>query len=140
MYKNENLEAEFSDLTSLILGCCFEVINELGIGYLEIVYKNSLCLALQQKGLKVESEKPFEVRFRGQRVGFYQADIIVNDVVLVELKSCKTLLLEHNAQVINYLSATDLPVGLLVNFAKRNLEYRRLYNAGSRMLNSTLRY
>lgn len=129
MLLNEQIDIEYGGLTSQVLGCCFEVMNELGSGYLEAVYKNSLFLALKDKGLSVEVEKQFEIKFRNRRVGFYQSDIIVNGLVLVELKSCKTLLLEHKAQVINYLTGIGLPIGILVNFANRNLEYKRLYNS-----------
>jgi GxxExxY protein len=117
-----------SQLTSVILGCCFEVMNELGIGFLEAVYKNALAFALQEKGLFVETEKLFEVYFKGQIVGIYKADIVVENLVVVELKCCKILLPEHQAQVINYLSASKLPVALLVNFKDKQLDYKRLHH------------
>jgi GxxExxY protein len=117
-----------SELTSIILKCCFEVINELGAGFLESVYKNALFLALQQKGILIEVEKPFEVYFREQRVGFYKADLIAHGTVIIELKCCKCLLPEHQAQVINYLKAANIPVGLLVNFGHRDLEFKRLHH------------
>jgi len=121
-------EFPHSELTSLILKCCFEVVNELGAGFLESVYKNALFLALQQKEILIEVEKPFEVYFRGQKIGFYKADLIAQGTVIIELKCCKCLLPEHQAQVINYLKAANVPVGLLVNFGHRNLEYKRLHH------------
>jgi GxxExxY protein len=101
--------------------------NELGVGFLESVYKNVL-VALREKGLHTDTEKPFEVYFRRQKIGFYKADIVIEKLVIVELKCCKSLLPEHQAQVINYLAASGLPVGLLVNFNKRQLEYKRLFH------------
>jgi GxxExxY protein len=117
-----------SELTSSILKCCFEVINELGVGFLESVYKNALFLALKQKAILIEAEKPLEVYFRDQKIGFYKADLVAQGAVIIELKCCKSLLPEHKAQVINYLKAANIPVGLLVNFGHRNLEYKRLHH------------
>lgn len=116
-----------SHLTEIILGCCFDVMNELGVGFLESVYKNALVVALEQKGLSVRSEVHYEVVFRGKKIGHYIADILVCNEVIVELKCCKNLLAEHKAQVINYLKAARLSVGLLVNFGRHQLEYTRLH-------------
>jgi GxxExxY protein len=115
-------------LTSTVLGCCFEVMNELGTGFLEAVYKNALLIALREKGLYVETEKSYEVYFRGKKIGFYRADIIVENLILIELKCCKRLLGEHQAQIINYLVASNLPVGLLVNFNNKQLDWKRLHH------------
>lgn len=114
-------------LTGKILKCCFEVMRELGCGFLESVYKNALVLALKHSGLTVQVEKSFEINFRQQKVGLYFADLVVDQKVIVELKCCKSLLPEHQAQTINYLSAAGLSVGLIVNFGHRNLEYKRVY-------------
>ena len=116
------------EITSLILKCCFEVMNELGAGFLESVYKNALFFALKQKAILVEVEKPFEVYFREHKIGLYKADLIAQEEVIIELKCCKSLLPEYQAQVINYLKAANIPVGLLVNFGHRNLEYKRLHH------------
>lgn len=125
---NSGLQLPHSQFSSTILGSCFEVMNELGVGFLESVYKNALFFALREKGLLVETEKSFEVYFKSQKVGLYKADIVVEGLVVVELKCCKSLLPEHQAQVINYLVASNLPVGLLVNFNNKQLDYKRLYN------------
>jgi len=117
----------YAPLTGRILDCCFEVMNELGAGFLESVYKNALLLALRQSGLSVEVERFFEVYFRQQKVGRYIADLVIEKTVVVELKCCKCLLPEHQAQTINFLAAAKLPVGLLVNFGHRDLEYKRVY-------------
>lgn len=117
-----------SDLTEIILGTCFDVMNELGTGFLESVYKNALFIAIKEKGLEIEAEKSFEVKFRGRKVGLYIADLIVERSVIVELKCCDSLLGEHQAQLINYLKASGILVGLLVNFGKRKIEYKRLHH------------
>ena len=121
-----NTTLQHWSLTETILGCCFDVMNELGVGFLEAVYKNALIVALQQKGIYVQKEVLFEIIFRGAKIGHYIADMVVGGVI-IELKCCKCLLPEHNAQVINYLKAAKLSVGLLVNFGKYRLEFRRLY-------------
>ncbi len=107
--------------------CCFEVINELGAGFLESVYEKALVIALSQKGLSVRSQIPLKVRFRGAIVGDFFADLIVEETVLIELKAVARILPEHKAQVINYLNATGIEVGLLVNFGSPRLEYFRLH-------------
>lgn len=117
-----------SDISEKIIGCCFEVMKELGSGFLENVYKNALFLAMKQKGLSVLAEQAFEVSFRGHKIGKYIADLIVENLIIVELKCCKVLLPEHQAQLINYLKASEKPVGLLVNFGSPKLEYKRLHH------------
>lgn len=114
------------ELTKQILECCFEVINELGAGFLESVYEKSLIIALQSKGLKVQSQVPLAVTFRGEPVGNFQADLLVEEKVIVEIKAVKALAPEHQAQVINYLKASGIEVGLLVSFGRRHLDYKRL--------------
>jgi GxxExxY protein len=116
----------YSELTSDILGCCFEVMKELGPGFLERVYKNALLIAMRQKGLQVDVEHPYEVVFRGKVIGRYSADLVVSQTVIVELKCCDSLIREHQAQVFNYLTVSRLPIGLLVNFRRRKLEWKRL--------------
>jgi GxxExxY protein len=116
------------DLTEVILGACFEVSNELGVGFLESVYEKALLIALRQKGLAVVSQAAIAVNFRGESVGHFFADLLVCEEIIVELKSVKVLAPEHLAQVINYLRATGLETALLVNFGNRKVEYRRLHN------------
>ena len=117
-----------TELTESIIKSCFEVMKELGSGFLENVYKNALFIAINQKGLSISAEESFEIVFRNYTVGKYIADLIVENSILVELKCCKVLLPEHQAQVINYLKASKLPVGLLVNFGNQKLEYKRLHH------------
>ena len=114
-------------LTKKILKACFEVINELGAGFLESVYEKALLVVLKEMGLKVQSQVPLNVKFRGISVGDFFADIIVEDCVILELKAVKQLAPEHMAQLINYLKATGVDVGLLINFGNPKLEYKRFY-------------
>ena len=115
------------ELTAKIIQACFEVSNELGAGFLESVYEKALVVALAQKGLKVVAQVPMKVKFRGVIVGDYSADLIVEDQVLIELKAVSRILPEHKAQVINYLTATGIVIGLLVNFGTPRIEYYRLH-------------
>jgi GxxExxY protein len=115
-----------ADLSRNVLGCCFEVVKELGCGFLERVYKNALLIAMKQKGLSVVTEQTYEVIFRQHKIGKYIADLVVENLIIVELKCCKVLLPEHQSQLISYLKASTLPIGLLVNFGHQRLEYRRL--------------
>ena len=117
---------EHGEITEKVIGCCFEVINELGPGFLESVYQKSLLIALREAGLRAEEQAPLRVSFRGQCVGDFYADIVVEGTVIVELKAVTKLAPEHKAQLINYLNATGSPVGLLVNFGSADLEWRRL--------------
>ncbi len=116
----------YEELTAVILQACFEVSSELGSGFLESVYQNAALIALRQKGLKVRPQVPLSVRFRGETVGNFFADIFVEDKVIVEIKAVSGLTPEHMAQVINYLKATGIEVALLVNFGRPKLEYKRL--------------
>ncbi len=116
------------DLTGKVLGACFEVSNELGSGFLESVYEKALLVALTDVGLQADSQVPLKVVYRNTVVGDFYADIVVEGTVLLELKAVKALAPEHIAQVLNYLKATGIEVGLLVNFGSPKLEYRRLGN------------
>ena len=115
------------ELTAKIPEACFEVANELGHGFLKSVYRRALVVALRQKGLSVETEVSSQVMFRGQSVGDFCADLIVERQVLVELKAVRAMAPEHQAQVINYLKATGIEVGLLVNFGTPKIEFKRLH-------------
>ena len=116
------------ELTKKVIGACFEVSNELGIGFLESVYEKALLVALSDKGLIAERQVPLKVPFREVIVGEFFADIVVEDRLVVELKAVKCLLPEHVAQVLNYLRAGGKETGLLVNFGQTKLEYRRFDN------------
>lgn len=124
--KKERLNMIYEDITEKIIGSAFEVINELGSGFLESVYENAMVLTLKQKGLNVKAQYPIRVNFRNECVGEFFADILVEDKIIIELKAVKSLAPEHQAQVINYLKATGIEVGLLINFGSSKLEYKRL--------------
>jgi GxxExxY protein len=114
-----------STLTELIIGTFFEVYNELGHGFLESVYENSLAIALREKGLEVYQQVAVPVHFRGNLVGDFVADMIVGRTVLLELKSARSIDPAHIAQLLNYLKATEIEVGLLLNFGHKP-EFKRL--------------
>lgn len=115
----------YSELTHEIIEACFEVSNELGVGFLESVYQNALLLVLRQKG--IAAQVPLVVRFRGQIGGQFVADMVVEGKVLLELKAVRALTNEHKAQTVNYLQATGIDVGLLINFGTPRVEHHRLY-------------
>ena len=115
----------YMELTHAVIKCAFDVINELGSGFLESVYEKAMVIALAEAGIFVEAQKPVTVQFRGKAIGNYYADLLIERKVLVELKAVKSLNPEHHAQVINYLKATDIEIGLLINFGNPKLEFRR---------------
>ena len=105
-----------SELTETIIGVFYDVYNELGYGFLESVYRNSLRLALVEKNFLVEQEVPVSVFFRGKNVGDFRADLVVNGVLLLELNTAEKIIPAHKSQVINYLRSTALELGLILNF------------------------
>lgn len=118
-------ESELNALTERIIGCAFKVANTLGVGFLEKVYENALVHELRKNGLVAEPQKPISVIYDGVVVGEYFADILVNDTVILELKSVKALDEAFTAQCLNYLKATGKPICLLLNFGKPRLEIKR---------------
>jgi len=113
------------EITQKIIGVFYEVYNELGYGFLESVYEKSLQIALNATGLKALTQIEIPVSFRGQRVGDFTADMLVEDCVLLELKAARALDSSHEAQLLNYLRATEIEVGLLLNFGLKP-EFKRL--------------
>ena len=105
-----------SDITKEIIGAAFEVHNTLGSGFLEKVYQNALMVELKLRKIGAEAEKPITVHYRGELVGNYIADIVVEDKIIVEIKAIKALSEIHEVQLVNYLKATGIEVGLLINF------------------------
>lgn len=114
------------ELTEKIIGACLGISNELGAGFLESVYQKATLLALQQDGLDARAQVPLKVCFRGMVVGEFFADILVEGRVVLELKVVRSLLPEHEAQLMNYLRATGIRVGLLINFGKPRMECKRI--------------
>ena len=113
-----------ADLTDAIIKSFYHVYNTLGFGFLENVYENSMVFSLRNAGLFVIPQMPVEVYFEKMRVGTYFADLLVSNLVIVEVKSVEKLHPAHEAQLINYLKATDIEVGLLLNFGEKP-EFRR---------------
>ena len=116
------------ELTGKILEACFEVSNELGVGYIESVYEKTLQVALLQKGFRVERQLPLKVSFRGVMVGDFAADMVVDGNVLLELKAVDAFSNRHFAQLLNYLKATGIEVGMVINFGTPKIQYRRFDN------------
>jgi len=112
------------EITGIILRSFYEAYNELGDGFLESVYENALYIVLTGYGLCVEKQKDISVFFRGKVIGYFKADLIVNEKVIVELKAVRALAPAHEAQLINYLKATNIEVGLLLNFGRKP-EFKR---------------
>jgi GxxExxY protein len=117
---------EPDELTEQVLGAVFEVSNTLGAGFLEKVYERALVKELHHRGIRVNSQCSFEVLYKGEYVGEYFADLVVEDLLIVELKCVDRLSAEHTAQCINYLRASGRRVCLLVNFQKPKVEWKRL--------------
>ena len=116
------------ELTYQIIGIAMEVYNELGYGFLEKVYEKSLLIEFKEKGLNARNQVPIDVYYHGEKVGDYIADLIVEDKVIIELKAIEKLNKIHGAQLLNYLKATNIKVGLLINFSNGGLEYKRVVN------------
>jgi GxxExxY protein len=123
MIKNNYLHSEITDL---IIKAFYNVYNKLGYGFLERVYENAMMIELSRLGLKAEKQKQLKVFYDEFEIGAYFADIIVNDIVIVELKAAEAICPEHEAQLVNYLKATDIEVGLVLNFGKEPKFNRRV--------------
>lgn len=121
-------------ITEAILKVYFEVYNELGSGFLEKVYQNAMYFELKDKGFKVEAQKQIKVYFKKQLVGEYFSDLLVEDKVIVELKATEMLMNVYMAQIMNYLKATEIEVGLLLNFGEEP-EFKRVIYTNDRKVN-----
>ncbi len=116
---------KFEDITEKIIKAAYSVYNTLGFGFLESVYEKSLILELKANGLNTESQKAIEVFYRSEKVGDFFTDILVEGKIIVELKSVRKLIEIHEVQLVNYLKATGLEVGLLINFGEKNVQVKR---------------
>ena len=115
----------YKNVTDSILKAYYAVYNQLGYGFLEKVYQNAMYFELKALGYKVEAQKQIKVYFKNQLVGEYYADLLVEDKVIVELKACELLMNVHVAQLMNYLKATEIEVGLVLNFGEEP-EFKRI--------------
>jgi GxxExxY protein len=116
----------YANLTEAVIGAAFEVHKALGYGFLEAVYRNAMAVELRSRGLRAEMESRVEVRYKNEVVGTYVADMLVEDTVIVEFKVAEDYRKADEAQLINELVATGKPVGLLINFGRRKVEFKRL--------------
>ena len=116
---------QHKELTEKIIGCAYRVYNKIGFGFLESVYEKCLIIELRNAGLTAEEQKEIKVYYEGQEVGDFKADIVVEDTVIVELKSVRRIIQAHEVQLVNYLVATNKPTGLLLNFGERKVEVKR---------------
>ena len=121
-------------ITDAVLRAYYDVYNELGHGFLEKVYQNAIYFELKSLGHNVEAQKQIKVYFRNQLVGEYYADILIEDKVIIELKACELLMNVHIAQLMNYLKATEVEVGLLLNFGEKP-EFKRIIYTNDRKKN-----
>ena len=113
-----------TELTEKIIGCAYKVYNKMGFGYLESVYEKCMLIELQKAGLKAENQVLIKVFYDKQAVGNFIADILVEDVVIVELKSAQKIVRAHEVQLVNYLVATGKDVGLILNFSEKKVEVK----------------
>ncbi|WP_428666200.1 GxxExxY protein [Runella sp.] len=131
-------ETKHNELTEQIIKVFYDVYNELGFGFLEKVYQNALYLELKNRGFKVEVQKQIKVHFKGYEVGEYYSDLIVNDVIILELKAAEVIVEVFENQLVNYLRATTIEVGLLLNFGKRPELRRKLFDNDKKKLKKSV--
>ena len=118
---------EYEDITHKIIGTAYQVFNTLGFGFLESVYKKAMIIQLSKDPLKVEPEKPLKVYYDGQIIGDFYVDLLIEDEIIVELKSVQNLAKEHEVQLVNYLNGLKKEIGLLINFGPSGVEVKRKY-------------
>jgi len=116
---------KYQDLTEKIIGCAYQVYNKMGFGFLESVYEKCLLIELKRAGLQAEAQRSVAVYYEDEVVGEFLADVIVEDAIILELKSVRRVVKAHEVQLVNYLTATGKDVGLIINFAERNVEIKR---------------
>ncbi|QIP12773.1 GxxExxY protein [Spirosoma aureum] len=122
-----NTKYKHTDITHLVLKSFYKVYNTLGYGFLEKVYENAMQFELNRIGLDCIAQQPIAVYYEHQKVGSYYADLVVNNCVIIELKAAESIALEHEAQLTNYLKATDIEVGLLLNFGREPQHKRKVF-------------
>jgi GxxExxY protein len=126
MSKSDNYK--HSEITDKIIRAYYNVYNSLGFGFLEKVYENAMHIELKSMGLLVERQRKIKVYYEGTEVGEYFADLAVNECVIIELKAAESICEEHEFQLINYLKATEMEVGLLLNFGKKPEIKRKVFS------------
>jgi GxxExxY protein len=121
------MQFKYQDITEKIIRAFYNVYNLLGYGFLEKVYENAMIIELKSLNLNCEKQKQINVLYKNQSVGEYYADIIVEDKVIIELKAAESIIEEHEHQLLNYLKATEIEVGLLLNFGKKPQFKRQIF-------------
>ncbi|OHC07187.1 MAG: GxxExxY protein [Planctomycetes bacterium RIFOXYB12_FULL_42_10] len=116
---------EHKNVTETVIGCAYRVYNKMGFGFLESVYEKCLLIELHKAGMDAEAQKPITVYYDDEIVGEFVADIIVNDTIILELKSVRRVVKAHEVQLVNYLVATGKPIGLILNFGESKVEVKR---------------
>ncbi len=129
------MNTKHSEITDLIIKAYYNVFNKLGFGFLEKVYENAMMIELKKLGLNPVQQAPIKVVYDNIEIGKYFADILVNDLVIIELKAAEGLVEEHELQLINYLKATELEVGLLLNFGKTPQFKRKIFDNEFKKIN-----
>jgi GxxExxY protein len=128
------MELLHQNITDKIIKSFYTVYNILGYGFLEKVYENALMIELTKAGLSVLKQQPIKVEYEGKLVGEYYADLIVEDIIIIELKAAESIAEEHEHQLLNYLKATDKEVGLLLNFGKKPQFKRKIFQNNNKNL------
>ena len=118
---------EYEKVTETIIGCAYRVYNKMGFGFLESVYEKCLLIEMRKAGLETETQKPITVYYDGEVVGEFVADMLVNDAVIIELKSVRRIIKAHEVQLVNYLNGLEKDIGLLINFGPSGVEIKRKY-------------
>ena len=118
---------EYEDITHKIIGAAYQVFNQLGFGFLESVYKKAMIIELSKDDLKVEAEKSLQVFYDNQIVGDFFVDLLINDAIIIELKSVENLTKAHEVQLVNYLNGLQKDIGLLINFGPSGVDVKRKY-------------
>ena len=122
----DSQDVKYKDLTEKIIKIYYKVYNTLGYGFLEKVYENAMMLELEKEGVPVASQFAIKVYYEDKIIGAYYADILVDNKVIVEIKASRNLAIDHEAQILNYLKAYKIEVGLLINFGSKSLTFKRL--------------
>jgi len=130
-------EYKYSDITRKIIGAAMKVHSTLGNGFQEVIYQRALAIEMAEQGLTFQRELEMQIYYRAQKIGTRRVDFLVEDKVMVELKAVTVLDDVHLAQVINYLEAYALEIGLLINFGAKSLEFRRVINSKIKSTRST---
>ena len=123
---NTNKDIIYPELSYQVMGAIFEVHQQLGPGFIESVYEKALLEELSNRNIKTETQKPISLNYKGKKVGTHRLDLVVEDKIVLELKTVERFCISHQAQLISYLKASGYKLGILVNFSKKQVEYSRM--------------